>query len=94
MTDLFGYAAPVASFKDIRNQRESVAEEKARLCLELNALIKRAPQFLSTASIQTVRAWQITHKAARKTFSSKGSSRAELLRAIDSLRKYLPTEAA
>lgn len=43
MTDLFGYAEPAAPFRDIRNTRESVAEEKARLCLELNAICKTPP---------------------------------------------------
>lgn len=45
MTDLFGHAAPTPAFVDIRNQRESVAEEKARLCMELNALCKTPPPF-------------------------------------------------
>lgn len=41
--DLFGFVAPAPEFVDIRNQRESVAEEKARLCLELNGLCKTPP---------------------------------------------------
>lgn len=44
--DLFGPvpAAAPAPFKDIRNQCESVAEEKARLCMELNRLLQTPPQ--------------------------------------------------
>jgi hypothetical protein len=45
MTDLFGHVAERPAFIDIRNQRESVAEEKARLCMELNALCKTPPPF-------------------------------------------------
>jgi hypothetical protein len=93
-TDLFGYAPPVEPFTDIRNQRESVAEEKARLCLELNAMCKKAPRFLSTASIQTVRGWAATHKQAMKTLGNKQASRAELTTAIESMRAWMPPEAA
>jgi hypothetical protein len=92
--DLFGHVAERAPFVDIRNQRESVAEEKARLAMELNTLCKRPPQFLSTASIQTVRQWREAHKVAMSTLKSKASSRGELLKAIDSLRSWLPKEPA
>lgn len=44
MSDLFGHTPASPAFVDIRNQRESVAEEKARLCMELNALCKTPPQ--------------------------------------------------
>lgn len=43
MADLFGHAEPAVAFRDIRNTRESTAEEKARLTLELNALCKTPP---------------------------------------------------
>lgn len=92
MSDLFGFSAATEPFKDIRNQRESVAEEKARLVMELNALCKRPPQFLSTATIQTVRKWRIAHKAAQKILNGKDSSRAQLSTAIQSLKDWLPKE--
>jgi len=41
--DLFGFEPPRAKFTDIRNQRESIAEEKARLCMELNELCRTPP---------------------------------------------------
>lgn len=43
MSDLFGYEPPQVPFKDIRNTRESVAEEKARLCMRLNELCRTPP---------------------------------------------------
>lgn len=89
MSDLFGYAPEAPAFVDIRNQRESVAEEKARLCMELNALCKTPPRSLNSASINTVRAWRVTHKAASSVLARKDSSRTELQSAIESLRMYL-----
>jgi len=86
MTDLFGHVAEWPAFIDIRNQRESVAEEKARLCMELNALCKTPPKSLNSASINTVRAWRATHKAACRVLASKDSSRADLQSAINSMR--------
>jgi hypothetical protein len=64
MIDLFGQVpeSPLAPFVDIRNQRESVAEEKARLCLELGALCKTPPRSLNSASINRVREWRAAHK--------------------------------
>jgi hypothetical protein len=43
MSDLFGHIEPSAPFKDIGNQRPSVAEEKAQLCLTLNRLLQTPP---------------------------------------------------
>jgi hypothetical protein len=76
MIDLFGQVPqpPRTPFVDIRNQRESVAEEKARLCLELGALCKTPPRSLSSASINRVREWRAAHKGALKVLGSKQSS--------------------
>jgi hypothetical protein len=82
--DLFGHIVTPPEFRDIRNQRESVAKEKARLCHELNLLCKTPPRSLNSASINTVRAWRITHKASARVLASKDSSRSELQSAISS----------
>lgn len=92
--DLFGFEQEAAPFVDIRNQRESVAEEKARLCHELNALCKKAPRFLSTASIQTVRGWSATHKQALKTLANKHASRSDLKAAIEAMRTWTSSQVA
>lgn len=87
--DLFGFEQPKLPFSnDIRNQRESVAEEKARLAFELNKLVKTPPKTLNSASINTVRAWFETQKMAAKVLSAKDSSRTQLLSAINSMQRY------
>lgn len=43
MSDLFGYTHPTPEFKDIRNQRPTVAEQKAILCKQLGELLRVAP---------------------------------------------------
>lgn len=86
--DLFGFAPPASEFKDIRNQKEAVAEEKAALCLELNKLCKTPPRSLGAASINSVRQWRATHASALKTLNAKDSSRQQLHAAINSLRAF------
>lgn len=88
MSDLFGHIVEAVPFKDIRNQRESVAEEKARLCLELNTILQKAPRALGSASIQKVRAYKLAHKASLKVLQCKTSSRQELESAINTMRTY------
>jgi hypothetical protein len=88
MTDLFGVVAEQPPFKDIRNQRESVAEEKARLCQELNGLLRRTPKAHAIASVQQVTAYKYAHKAALKVLQCKTSSRQELETAITSMTDW------
>ena len=88
MTDLFGYAQERPEFKDIRNQRESVAEEKARLCGELNVLLRKTPRASAIATVQAVRVYKQAHKVALKVLQSKTSSRQELLSAIASMKDW------
>lgn len=88
MTDLFGQVVERAPFVDIRNQRESVAEEKARLCQELNTLLRSTPKALATASIQQVRQFKLTHMQCLMVLSCKTSSRQELQSAIGSMQGF------
>jgi hypothetical protein len=90
MNDLFGEVPelPRQPFVDIPNTRESVAEEKARLCLELHELCKKPPKSLNSSSVNRVREWRSAHKLALKVLASKQSSRTELLTAINSMRSF------
>lgn len=88
MTDLFGMVAERPELKDIRNQRESVAEEKARLCAELNALLRRTPKTSTIASVQQVIHYKASHKASLKVLQSKASSRQELQTAITNMQHW------
>jgi hypothetical protein len=88
MSDLFGHIVEREPFVDIRNQRESVAEEKARLCQELNSLLRATPRSLASASIQRVREFKHAHKQCLRVLQNKGSSRQELLTAINSIRGF------
>jgi hypothetical protein len=89
MSDLFGTVIERAPFTDIRNQRESVAEEKARLCGELNSLLRRTPPPEKIATIQLVTAYKHTHATSLKTLRSPRSSRTELQSAISSMREWM-----
>lgn len=87
-SDLFGHTAPKADFRDIRNTRPSIAEEKARLALELHRLVKVPPKSLASASVNAVRVWRAAHESACKVLASTGSSCAQLESAINSLRGF------
>lgn len=88
MTDLFGYAAPTKPFKDIRNQRDSVAEQKAELCLQLKRLVNTVPDSVRSGSIQNTRAWMARQEKAKKVLASSRSSVAELTDQIAQMRAY------
>lgn len=88
MSDLFGFEYPQPAFADIKNQRDSVADEKATLIYQLNALVKRVPASINGASVNRVRAWKVERENALKVLSSKRSSRTELQRAINVMREY------
>lgn len=88
MSDLFGFVAERAPFVDIRNQRESVADEKARLCKELNDLLRRTPKPAAIATVQLVRNYKLAHKTALKVLSCKTSSRQELQSAISGMKGW------
>lgn len=88
--DLFGLVqAPAAPFRDIRNQRDSVAEEKAMLVLQLNELAKRVPASVNAGSTTLVRAWLAYQQRSLKVLKSMRSSRAELTTRIAQMRTYL-----
>lgn len=88
MADLFGHTEPKEPFKDIRNTRDSVAEEKARLCLELGSLVTKCPASVSQGSIQKTRAWMENLKKAKKVLGSTRSTVPELKSAIQQMRSY------
>lgn len=86
--DLFGYMPPRPGFKDIRNQRPSVAEEKAALCLTLGELCRKVPLSICNGDVKRVREWRGHLEKAQKVLSSKRSSVQELTAAIQQMRSY------
>jgi hypothetical protein len=87
--DLFGHVEPKPELRDIGNQRESVAEEKARLCKRLNEILRSTPKRLNSASVNEVRAWKISHSESLKVLKSSKSSRQELQQRIVAMSAYL-----
>jgi len=91
--DLFGHVQPKPEFRDIRNTRPTVAEEKAALCLELSRLCRVAPKSVAQGSINTVRAFTGELSRARKVLNKKTSSANDLRGAIEGVRRF-HTDAA
>lgn len=86
--DLFGYSPPRPVFKDIRPQRDYVAEEKATLCLQLGELCRKVPQSIQNGDIKSTREWLHACQQAKKVLASKRSSRNDLTIAIAQMRSY------
>lgn len=89
MSDLFGHVELTTPFQDIRNQRDTVAEEKAVLCLQLKELCHKCPQSVANGSIQITRSWFASQKNSLKTLNSSRSSVPDLQRAVTNMRQYL-----
>jgi hypothetical protein len=82
-------AIPAAPFKDIGNTRDSTAQEKARLCLELGKLIRSIPPRIKTGgSVNDVRVWKDDHAKCTKVASSPRASTQELRSAISRMQKW------
>ncbi len=87
--DLVGDLPEPRKFKDIRNTRPSVAEEKANLVLELGRLCATPPQSVANGSINLTRQWLATQKASKATAASARASVLDLDMAIKAMRAYL-----
>jgi hypothetical protein len=88
-TDIFGTPPPVArEFKDIRNWRPSVAEDKAELALVLGALLNKVPPSVVAGSVQVVRQWREAREKAVKVAGSSRSSVQQLQSAISDMGRF------
>lgn len=72
-------------FKDIRNQRDAVAEEKATLCRLIGHACNRPPSTVVNGSIDITRRWMDARKSAMKVAGSRRSSVHELTSALSSM---------
>ena len=80
--------APERKFKDIRNQRESIAEQKAHLCKRIGELCNKVPPKIANGSINITREWRATRDAAMKTAGSSRSSINQLEQALNSMARW------
>lgn len=83
-----GTSKPAKSFRDIRNQKPSVAERKATLCHELKGLALKAASCVINGSVQRVREWREAQAKAMKVAGSSRSSVVELELAVKSLETF------
>ncbi len=75
-------------FRDIRNTRPTVAEEKAILAKQLGELSRKAPPNCLDWSVQRTREFRDACDKARKVAGAQRSSVHELRSALNSLEKY------
>ena len=92
--DWVGAVNTGAQFKDIRNQRPSVAEEKAERALRLGRLCNTIPPHIkSGGSVNAVREWTAARNAAAKVAANKRASVAELDAAINNMGRFFEGSA-
>ena len=87
--DWVGSLPPRKPFKDIGNQRGTVAEEKARLCLLIGERCNKVPPSVTQGSVQTVRQWRECREKAMKVAGNKRSSVQELTSALSSMGRFV-----
>lgn len=75
-------------FKDIRNTKSSIAEEKAMLLLDLGSLLKSPPDKVINGGVKITREWVAARAAAAKVAGSSRSSSQELRTAINNMRRF------
>jgi hypothetical protein len=92
--DFFGGQVELSQqFKDIANQRPTVAERKACLTLELGRLCQRIPTAIKTGgSVNVVREWRAVVAIGQKIASNRRSSIAEITAATSNLRRLFGDE--
>lgn len=86
--EVFNYSAQKPVFKDIRNQRYSVAEEKARLVHQLHDILKRVPDQIRNGDIKLVREWRAHWDTANKVCGNTRSSVQQLQTALKQMKHY------
>jgi hypothetical protein len=74
--------------KTIANQRPTVAEEKAELCLRIGVLCRKPPACVANGSIQTTREWIAAMNSAMATAKKVRASVPELTAAISSMERF------
>lgn len=75
-------------FRDIRNTRPSVAEEKAILARDLGLMARKIPKAYQDWSVNRVREFVAAQKKAIKLAAGKNSSVPDLTSAMTNLKRY------
>lgn len=87
--DFISDAPQQTLFKDIRNTRPSVAEEKAELCLRLRAMCIKPPPSVVNGSIQRTREWLAAQKDALALVKGTRATVPQLQSAITNMTRFL-----
>lgn len=85
--DAFDPPAP-KPFVDIRNQRPSVAEQKATLCMQLRELCNRPPQKIIDGGVMHVVAWKSVRAECAKIIAKSTSTVPQLESAINRMKAF------
>lgn len=85
--DAFNPPAP-KPFVGIRNQRPSVDEQKATLCMQLGRLCNKPPESVLFGSIDQVLAWKSVMFECREVLNKTTSTVPQLESAINRMKAF------
>lgn len=75
-------------FKDVKNLRPTIAEEKAELVLHIGTLCRKPPASVANGSIQDTREWVAAMKSAMAVAKKVRASVPELTAAVSSMERF------
>ena len=75
-------------FKDCKNLRPTIAEEKAELILRIGTLCRKPPASVANGSIQSTREWVAAMKSAMAVAKKVRASVPELTAAVSSMERF------
>lgn len=88
--DFVGGALPARAFLgQVKDTNDRVAEEKARLNLELGKLMNKPPHSVVNGSVQLTRRWVEARKKAEKVVKSTRQTVPELQGAVSMMKAFL-----
>lgn len=75
-------------FKDCKNLRPTIAEQKAELVLRIGTLCRKPPANVAHGSIQATREWVAAMKSAMAVAKKVRASVPELTAAVSSMERF------
>lgn len=86
--DFIGGLPAPKPFKDIRNTRPGIADEKATLLLQLGRLIRTVPASVRSGSVDITRKWRAAQEKGIAVAKNTRASISDMTAAIANLRRF------
>jgi len=75
-------------FKDVKNLRPTIAEEKAELCLRIGVMCRKPPASVCGGTVQATQVWVDAMKRALKVAKKSKATVPELTAVLSSMERF------